>query len=78
MQWEQIQTISVQDVIYEFVSLYCIESAKFEDTWAYRRSVEFDGHSYIRFEDSGVLLKSLLIVPIEKMCFITYSNVQTM
>ena len=40
--------------------------------------MEVDGHSYIRFEDSGVLLKSLLAVPIEKMCFITYSNVQAM
>ena len=35
-------------------------------TWVYRRSVEVRGHSYSVFEDSVILLKSLLVVQIEE------------
>ena len=65
-----------------YMSLYtCIvfkmPNLRTHGTWVYRRSVEVRGHSYSMFEDSVILLKSLLVVQIEKKnSFITYSNVQ--
>ena len=41
-------------------------------TWVYRRSVEVRGHSYSVFEDSDILLKSLLVVQIEKKKTVLY------